>query len=357
MKGLRPVSLLVSLLLGSLPAHAQWLNHPTAGIPRTADGKPDLNAPAPKLPDGTPDLSGYWNLPLEQTYILDITTDLRSEDVKPAASRLYEQRLSEFGKDDPGTIECLPSGPRHILGGAVPSSVRVVQTPLMIVMLFEDLTHRQIHLDGRKWPDDPNPSFMGYSVGRWEGDTLVVETIGFNGRTWLDFGGHPYGEKLRTVERFRRINFGRIDRQVTLIDQEFYTQPIVLQAPMTFTADTDMLEYVCNENPRSRPHLVGRTEEERKTVVRPDVLGRYIGTFNVVERRRGALPQFTVSLENGQLFVALNGKGHIPLVPMSETTFSARFTGTLEFVLDTSGDVTYVLSHAAEGTSRYERSR
>ena len=135
--------------------------------------------------------------------------------MKPAAAKLYEQRLSEFGRDDPGTIGCLPAGPRHILGGAIPSTVRIVQTPLMIVMLFEDLTHRQIHLDGRKLPDDPNPSFMGYSVGRWEGDTLVVETIGFNGRTWLDFGGHPYGEKLRTVERFRRVNFGGIDRQVS----------------------------------------------------------------------------------------------------------------------------------------------
>ena len=357
MKGLRLVSLLTVLLSGVLPAHAQWLNHPTAGIPRTADGKADPNAPAPRLPDGTPDLSGYWNLPLEQAYVMDITSDLRPEDVKPAASKLFEQRLSEFGKDDPGTIGCLPSGPRHILGGAIPSNVRIVQTPLLIVMLFEDLTHRQIHLDGRKLPDDPNPSFMGYSIGRWEGDMLVVETIGFNGRTWLDFGGHPYGEKLKTIERFRRTNFGRIERQVTLIDEEFYNQPIILQAPMIFAADTDMLEYICNENPRSRPHLVGRTDQERKVVVRPEVLRRYVGTFNFVDGRRGVLRQFTVSLENGQLLVALNGKGRLPLLPMSETTFSARFTGTLQFVLDTSGDVTHVLSHMAEGTARYVRSR
>jgi hypothetical protein len=126
---------------------------------------------------------------------------------------------------------------------------------------------------------------------------------------------------------------------------------------MTFTADTDMLEYVCNDNPRSGPHLVGRTEEEKKTVVEPDRLRRYVGTFRPVEGRQTATPIFTVSLENGQLFVALNGKGHIPLVPMSETTFSARLTGTLQFVVDPSGVVTNVLSHAAEGTTRYERSR
>ena len=190
MNNLRVVSLLTVLLSGSLPAHAQWLKHPTVGIPRTADGKPDLNAPAPKFPDGTPDLSGFWNQPLEPAYGVDITADLRPEDVKPAASRLYDQRFREFGKDDPGNVGCLPSGTRHILGGLTAGRVRIVQTPLLIAMLFEDLAHRQIHLDGRQLPDDPNPSFMGYSVGRWEGDTLVVETSGFNGRTWLDLGGH-----------------------------------------------------------------------------------------------------------------------------------------------------------------------
>ncbi len=189
MKGLRLVSRLTLLLSGSLPAQAQWLDHPTVGIPRTADGKPDPNAPAPKFSDGTPDLSGYWNHPLEPAYVFDIAADLHREDVKPSAAKLYEQRLSEFGKDNPGLVGCLPDGPRHILGGPTAGSVRIVQTPLMVVMLFEDLAHRQIHLDGRRLPDDPNPSFMGYSVGRWEGDTLVVETIGFNGRTGWTLAG------------------------------------------------------------------------------------------------------------------------------------------------------------------------
>jgi hypothetical protein len=335
-------------------AYAQWLDHPTVGIPRTPTGKPDLNAPPPKLSSGVPDLSGLWNQPLPSAYVMDITSDLPPEDVKGVASQLYRTRLAEFGKDDPGTIECLPAGPRHILGGPTVNSVRIVQTPLMLVMLFEDLTHRQIHLDGRTLPTDPNPSFMGYSVGRWDGDTLVVETVGFNGRTWLDLGGHPYGESLRVTERYRRVSFGRIERQITLVDEEFYNQPIVVQAPMQFAPDTDMLEYVCNENPRTRPHLVGRTEQERAITIPLEALRRYVGSFKHVSGRPSSFRQFTVTLYDGELFIALNGKGRIPLVPLSDTTFSARLTGTLEFVNDGSGRATYVISHAAEGVARFE---
>jgi hypothetical protein len=185
------------------PAGAQWLDHRTPGIPRTADGKLDADAPAPRTAHGTPDLSGLWRQPVPPGYVIDIAADLPADAVAPIASHLYEQRLGELGKDDPATIGCLPSGPRHIIGGSTADIVRIVQTPTLIVMVFESLASRQIHLDGRSLPKDPNPSFMGYSVGRWEGDTLVVETIGFNGRTWLDFGGHPHGDRLKTVERFR----------------------------------------------------------------------------------------------------------------------------------------------------------
>jgi hypothetical protein len=348
--------MLTILALWSIDGHAQWLNHATVGIPRTADGKPELSAPAPRLPDGTPDLSGFWNQPLAHAYAVDITTDLRPEDVTPAASKLYRERLSEFSKDDPGNIGCLPSGTRHILGGLTASRVRIVQTPMLIAMLFEDLAHRQIHMDGRALPDDPNPSFMGFSVGRWEADTLVVETIGFNGRTWLDVGGHPHGERLKVIERFRRVTFGRVERQITLIDDEFYKQPIVVQASMNFAADTDMLEYVCNENPRSRPHLVGRTAQERKVAVGSDILRRYVGTYDAAGQTTAtAIRQYTVFLENGQLFLAFNGQGHVPMVPMSDTTFSASFPGTIEFVSDTFGNVTHLVSHAPEFTRRYDR--
>jgi hypothetical protein len=199
---------------------------------------------------------------------------------------------------------------------------------------------------------------MGYSVGRWEEDTLVVETTGFNGRTWLDFGGHPHGERLRTIERFRRVSFGRIERQVTLIDEEFYKQPIVLDVPMNYAADTDMLEYVCAENPRSRPHLVGRTEAERDVVVPPAVLRRYVGTYDAVGTARTpmGITFVTLSLENGRLFATLNGKGRVPMTPTSEATFSSR-TLNLQFFGDPSGNVTRVLAHAAEETVEFNRRR
>jgi hypothetical protein len=225
---------MIVLCLMTTPVAAQWLNYPSPGIPRTTDGKPNLAAPAPRSPDGTPDLSRLWRHPLSAPYVADITLDLPPDAVRPNAAKLFAERAGEFGRDRPATIGCLPSGPRHIIGGPTADLVRVVQTPAMIAMTFEDLAHRQIHLDGRNLPEDPRSSFMGYSVGRWEADTLVVETTGFNGRTWLDFGGHPYGERLKTIERFRRISFGRIERQITLIDEEFYTQPIVLDVPMSY---------------------------------------------------------------------------------------------------------------------------
>ena len=352
--------LMVALVLvcGSEAVDAQWLNQPTAGIPRDAAGKPTLDGPAPRRADGSPDLSGLWRLPLSTPYILDITLDLPRDAVTVAAAKLFEERLSEFGKDDPATIGCLPSGPRHIIGGPTANLARVVQTDGVIVMTFEDLVHRQIHVDGRTLPQDPNPSFMGYSVGRWEGDTLVVETTGFNGRTWLDFGGHPHGERLKTIERFRRVSFGRIERQVTLIDEEFYKQPIVLDVPMSYAADTDMLEYVCAENPRSRPHLVGRTEAERRVVVPPAELRRYVGTYDAVGTSVATLGAtfFTLSFENDRLFVALNGRGRVPMTPTSESSFSSR-TLNLQFSVDASGDVTRVVSHAAEGMLEFRRRR
>ena len=347
------------LLLSRLSAVAdgQWLNHPTPGLPRDAGGKPKLDGPAPKLPDGRPDLSGLWRQPLAAPYIVDITSDLPRDAVSPTAARLFDERLSEFGKDDPATIGCLPSGPRHITGGPTASLVRVVHTPDLIVMSFEDLVHRQVHLDGRTLPPDPNPSFMGYSVGRWEGDTLIVETTGFNGRTWLDFGGHPHGERLKTIERYRRVSLGRIERQVTLMDEEFYRLPIVLEVPMTYATDTDMLEYVCAENPRSRPHLVGRTEAERQLVVPPPVLQRYVGTYHAVgDGANLGTTFFTLSLENDRLYVALNGRARVPMTPTSETTFSSR-TLNLQFSVDGSGNVTRVMHHAAEGIQEFRRRR
>lgn len=345
----------LAVLLASSPAGSQWINQPTAGLPRDSGGRPNLDAPSPAFPDGTPDLSGLWTQQLAPAYLANIAADLPSGAVSATAATLFQQRMNEFGKDDPGTIGCQPLGPRHITGGGTATLVKIVQTPTLIVMLYEDLAHRQIHMDGRTLPTDPNPSFMGYSVGRWEKETLVVESTGFDNRTWLDFGGHPHGERLRTIERFRRVSVGQIEREITLIDPDFYTQPIVIRAPMRLQADTEMLEYVCADNPRSRPHLVGRTEQERQIVVPVDVLKRYVGRYEAVGQVDLGITAFTVSLDNGVLMIELNGRGRLPMVPLSATMFSPRLLGTYEFMTDAAGNVTSVIAHAAEGAFRFSR--
>ncbi len=346
------VGTLAGLLTVSAVAETQWLNEPTRGIPRNADGRPDLNAPAPRLSAGTPDLSGLWTFQIPPGYVTNIAADLDAAAISPTATRLFDQRMSEFGKDDPSTIGCLPMGPRHILGVG---RVKVIHTPTLIVILYEDLSYRQIHLDGRELPKDPNPSFMGYSVGRWAGDTLEVESIGFNDRTWLDYGGHPHSERLRVMERFRRVSSGRIEREITFTDNELYRVPIIIRGAMNLLPDTELLEYVCAENPRTRPHLVGRTDEEKEVVVPADVLATYVGTYDVVGRPEFGITLVTVSLSNGRLFVDFNGKGQLPMIPLSQTMFSPRLLGTFEFMKDSRGIVTHVFAHAAEGRVRFDR--
>jgi hypothetical protein len=334
----------------SRPVAAQWLKVPSAGIPRTADGKPNLAAPAPTASDGRPDLSGLWQLGIEVGYAANITAELAASDIQPWAAALSKKRLEDFGKDDPEITGCLPGGPRHITRGGLS---KIIQTPALIVILFEDLSYRQIFLDGRDLPRDPNPNWMGYSIGRWDGDTLVVTSAGFNDRTWLDFAGHPHSEALRMTERFRRRDFGHLDLQVTLEDPAVYAKPMTLNAGGNYVADTDLIEYVC-ENEKDRVHLVGRTAEEKTVVVPAEVMKSYVGVYRVQSSSRSpqltgaAATSFTVTFADGQLFIDLRGKGKVPLIPLSQTMFSPRLLGTYEFVRDANGAVTQMLVHSAE---------
>ena len=157
---------------------AQWLNHPTPGIPRAADGKPNLTAPAPRTSDRKPDLTGLWNG-------FNGVADLKLDEAQPWARALIQQRADNFGKDNP-RYQCLPEGPTAVDGAG--AMRRILQTPAMIAILYDDLAYRQIFMDGRALETDPSPSWMGYSVGRWDGDTLVVNSVGFNDRTWLARG-------------------------------------------------------------------------------------------------------------------------------------------------------------------------
>ena len=206
------------------PAYAQWLKYPTPGIPRTADGKPNLTAPAPRTSDGKPDFSGVWGFDGGPSMFY-LPVGLKPSEIKPFVNDLLKERGENFGAGDQ-QVRCLPEGPRFNHFPALPR--KIVQTPSLIVVLSEDLTFRQIFLDGRSLPDNPDPSFMGYSIGRWEGDALIVETIGFKDRTWLDFAGMPHSESLRITERIRRTRFGRLEIEQTVSDPEVFTRPFTV---------------------------------------------------------------------------------------------------------------------------------
>ena len=332
----------------STPLAAQWLKEPTKDIPRTADGKPDLSAPAPRTPDGKPDFSGLWRIDA-QAYTGNLLADLKPNEIAPAADALFKQRMEDLGKDDPATFRCVPQGPRVILGSA--GMARIIQSSSVIAILYENLSYRQIYLDGRALPVEPHPSFMGYSVGRWEGDTLVVETVGFKDTTWLDFGGHPHTEALRVTERYRRTSIGHIELKATFEDPAVFTRPVTIDVKVDFAADTDMLEYVCNENEKSHARMVGKASDDRKNAVKVarELLARYVGAY---EFRSSEDPNFVttvnVTLSGDELLIDVGGKDPQPMIPLSNTTFSA-VGARMEFVLDAKGQVDHAIFRIVEG--------
>jgi hypothetical protein len=239
------------------PVHAQWwLDVPPAKVPRTASGELDLAAAAPRLPDGHPDLNGVWE-PVK-TYSRDLADDLHPNEnsvpFQPWAKELADARADgSHSRDDP-PAQCLPQGvPR--LGGA-PGPWKLVQTPGLIVIIYESFNlWRQIFTDGRKLAADVSPMWLGYSTGHWDGDTLVVETRGFNGKTWLDQVGKPSTDQLRVIERYRRKDFGHLDIEITIDDPGAYTRPWTVIEHFDLKPDTELLEFVCNENNRDLKHL------------------------------------------------------------------------------------------------------
>jgi hypothetical protein len=272
----------VIVCLTAWPVHAQWLNHPSAGIPRTRDGKPNLSARAPRTADGKPDLSGIWttdSTPLKEMerlfpgigdlavpgdgpevvhkYFMNVLADFKPEDSplrKEFVPLLVQRGAEGQGKDLP-TARCLPAGVP--MGDLLALPRRIIQVQGLLVMLSEANPPRLIYTDGRKALVDPQPSWLGYSVGSWQGDTFVIETHGFNDKTWLDAFGHPRSEAMRITERLRRRDFGHMDVEVTIVDAAMYTKPFSIRYSVTLTPDTDLLETVC-ENERDVPHLVGK---------------------------------------------------------------------------------------------------
>jgi hypothetical protein len=318
------------------PATAQWLNYATPGTPRTPDGKPNLAAPTPRASDGKPDLSGIWGGPGAGGYDRNIARDLKPGDVQPWAEALYQQRVLNEGKDAP-RASCLPDP--FVYYHAV-DLARIVQTPGLIVMLYQGTTnsvHRTIFTDGRKLPVDPNPTWMGYSVGHWDGDTLVVDTAGFNDRGWLDIEGHPHTEALHITERFLRRDFGHMDLEITIDDPKTFARPFSLRMPKTLAPDTDLIESIC-ENDRSVPHMLGGTGIR----IAPEMLSKYTGAYEFAAGRPAMITR-----EGDLLFLQIGVNPlKLPLVVDSEKVFISRTNGDLvEFLQDPDGAITGFIFH------------
>ncbi len=239
------------LLLLPLAGSAQWFKVPTPGIPRTADGKANLNAPAPKRPDGKPDLSGIWmadGKPLQ-----DLAWDKKEVPIRPEAKAIFEKHQQGIGAKDDPAARCIPSMPKL---NVIPYPFKIVDLPDMMLMLFEGFTtYRQIFTDGRELPKDPQPAYLGYSVGHWEGDEFVAQTNGIHRDTFLDNAGRPHTDQMILTERFRRKDFGHLEIELTFDDPQYYSKPWKVLETAVLLPDTELLEYVCDENNRALEHL------------------------------------------------------------------------------------------------------
>ena len=267
-----PAIVFMFVVVAWWPLSAQWPQHPTPDVPRTASGQPNLEAPPPRTPQGAPDLSGLWNyvrrpgLPAPKPDALgqpqigtsqfwDISTGLTTSiPFTPWGRDTLAKRMADNSKDNPDA-HCLPLGIMQL--HTHPQPRRMVQTPGLIVMLYEANTGlRQIYTDGRPLPNnDPQPWYHGYSVGRWEGNALVIETIGLRDDGWLDVSGTPLTSTGKLIERFRRVNFGTLDIEVTVEDPKAYTRPWTAQVRHQIMLDTELFEFICQENEKSTRHF------------------------------------------------------------------------------------------------------
>ena len=247
------VRVIVTLMLASTPLGAQWKNLPTDGVPMR-DGKPDMSAPAPRTASGRLDLSGIYQP--NYRYFANLAADIGIANVPMTdeARKIHAARATGLlGYEEPDA-HCLPQGVPKINSAPVP--FRIVQNEKLVVIVYEAFNlWRQIHLDTRDFADDLNPSWMGFSKGRWEGDTLVVETRGLNGKQWLDHGGLPSSDKLTVIERFRRPNYGRLEIELTITDPTYYTRPWNATTSAQLRVDTELFEFICNENEKSTAHM------------------------------------------------------------------------------------------------------
>ena len=268
--------ILIVLVGVAAGVQGQWLNTRDSGTPRTKDGKPNLAEPAPRASNGKPDLSGIWQgegAPISEltklfaggvnglgedpppVSFINVLHGSKPEDdpLRPEFRAEYQKRAAVALTTPPPAL-CGP--PVMPMVNSLPTPFKIVQTPKLTLVLYEsDTVFRQIFTDGRKHPDDPQPSWLGYSVGHWQGNSLVVETVGLIPFGPLDVFGHPHSEAMRVTEQFHRRDFGHMDVQVTIDDPKIYTKPFTYTIPMYLRPDTDLLENFCTEDEKDAAHM------------------------------------------------------------------------------------------------------
>ena len=274
---LNAVGSIAMFAAASLPLSAQWPPYPTPRVPKTA-GQPDLAAPAPRTGDGKPDLSGIWQNPRGPAALetpsgtggaptpaatppagMNLFRDIGSGvkdglPIQPWAAELVKARMADNSKDNPDA-HCLPMGFMQFHNHPQPR--KIIQTPEAVLIIYEANSGlRQIFTDGRPLPgNDAEPWWYGYSVGRWEGDTLVVETRSFLDGGWLDIVGNPLTDAAKVTERFRRVNFGNLEIEITVDDPKAYTKPWTVMVKQRIMLDTELIEFICED--RDATHYVG----------------------------------------------------------------------------------------------------
>ncbi len=279
MSGVRIAAATLAAVLVAASAAPQWLRYPTPGTPRLPDGTPNLSAPAPRAADGRPDLTGVWDVigdlvmptdgRIRSKYVYNIGVDLPggTAPFQPWARDVWNARQKVLGVGAPSE-KCLPHGiPDAMLTRTLP--FKMIQTAGVTIILFEEFNNwRQVFTDGRPLPVDPEPAWLGYSIGRWDKDEFVIETAGFNDKSWLDAGGTPHTEALRTTERFRRHDFGHMDVEFTFDDPKTFTRKWSTTVKFILQPDTDLLENQCENNrwnPAAGSRWAGRLVRRRNT--------------------------------------------------------------------------------------------
>ncbi|HHX81874.1 MAG TPA: hypothetical protein GX696_02690 [Pseudomonadaceae bacterium] len=326
---------------------AQWFGMPTPGVPRTDDGRVDMTAAVPRGADGKVDLSGLW-VPVDAR-----GSFFEAANIQDWARDAMAAAESDFYRNDP-RFACLPSGPSTLPAGAsVGGMRRFVQHPDMLAELRYDMSYRQIFTDGRELEEEPLlPTWGGYSVGHWEGDTLVVDSNGYNDLTWLSREGLPHTEQLLISERYTRNDFGHLTLEVEYQDPGTFIRPVQATIDLEFRADTELLEIICNESATGQQHYSGSLEEAQEQVVEipAATLENYVGTYQGIWLGNMITTEFLV--EDGELVLIRSprysdtggntGSARYTLVALSQNAFDCSCGLGFVFHTDDSGKATEV---------------